>query len=181
MSKTHTHTCSYICIQTDCHTHTHTHTSTVMVRDVLHAYRPAARVKDWKGRIPLHLACMNENYSSVSMVAQLLRAYPGGAMCLDNEGNLPLHLCLMHNHGDATYEIVCMLLATYPTAARTPLGRTRAFATLWQEFPAESALRNTSCHAAKIMTLILNTYPDVLAFVDRLGASLLHRCVCVCV
>ncbi len=100
-------------------------------------------------------------------------------MCLDNQGNLPLHLCLMHNHGDATYEIVCMLLATYPSAARTPLGKTRAFATLWQEYPAELVLRNTSCHAAKITTLILNTYPDVLGFVDRLGASLLHRCVCV--
>ena len=173
----HAHITPYIYIRA--HTHIHTQTHTVMVRDVLHAYRPAARIRDCKGRIPLHLACMNESYSSVSMVTQLLREHPEGAMCLDDEGNLPLHLCLMHNHGDGAYEIVCMLLATYPAAARTPLGKTRSLGQLWQEYPAELVLRNTSCHAARIATLILNAYPDVLAFVDRSHASLLHRFVLI--
>lgn len=51
----------------------------VMLRDVLAVCERAAQVKDENGRLPLHVACMNESYTSCTMVRLLIEKYPEAA------------------------------------------------------------------------------------------------------
>ena len=56
---------------------------------MLKATPGAAREKDSKGRLPLHLAA--ERGAKVVMVRELLAAHPQAAKVKDGEGKLPLH------------------------------------------------------------------------------------------
>jgi ankyrin repeat protein len=59
----------------------------VMLRDVLAVCERAAQVKDENGRLPLHLACMNESYTSFTMVRLLIEKYPEAAKIKVEEAN----------------------------------------------------------------------------------------------
>ena len=148
----------------------------VMMRDVLAAYRPAVFVRDRLGRLPLHVACMNESYTSATMVRLLIKAYPEAVQTVDGDGLLPLHLCLMHNHGDAALDIVTMLIAVFPRAARMPKFQTKSIdETLASNYAVHLALKNTSVFADKIISRLLEAYPEALILRDEAGATLLHH------
>jgi len=142
----------------------------VMVRDVLAASERGAQITDHEGRLPLHVACMNESYMSASMVRLLLRAYPLAVQVRDNFGYLPLHLCLQHNHGDAAFEIVDTLLDVYPHAARASSAQLHA-----GDMAIHLSLDNTSVFAHKIISRLLAVYPEALVQRGNAGLTLLHR------
>jgi len=142
----------------------------VMVRDVLAASERGAQITDHEGRLPLHVACMNESYMSASMVRLLLRAYPHAAQVRDDFGYLPLHLCLQHNHGDAAFEIVDTLLDVYPHAARASSAQLHA-----GDMAIHLSLDNTSVFAHKIISRLLAVYPEALVQRGNAGLTLLHR------
>lgn len=133
----------------------------VMVRDVLSAYELAAQVKDQHGCLALHIACSNESYMSASMVRLLLSKYPAAARVRNSNGLLPLHLCLMYNHGDGAFEIVESLLQVYPRAAKVAIERDQTGHQDETEFSFHLAMRNTSIHADKMITRIIEAYPEV--------------------
>jgi hypothetical protein len=90
----------------------------------------------------------------------------------DKDGYLPLHLCLLHNQGDAALDIVSLLLRCYPRAAAVRCGS--------QIFDEDNlaiylALKNTSVFADKIVSKLLDAFPETLFMRDHCGANLLHR------
>jgi CRP-like cAMP-binding protein len=148
----------------------------VMVRDLLATYERGSHIKDHNGRMPLHVACMNESYMSVTMVRLLIQKCPSAARIRDLDGNLPLHLCLIHNHGDAALEIVRTLLEVYPKAAAVAYGE-RYFTGLGgdKNLAIHLALKQTSIHAAEIISCLVNAYPEALMRRSDGGMTLLHR------
>jgi CRP-like cAMP-binding protein/ankyrin repeat protein len=147
----------------------------VMVRDLLATYERGSHIKDHNGRMPLHVACMNESYMSATMVRLLIQKCPSAARIRDLDGNLPLHLCLIHNHGDAALEIVRTLLEVYPKAAAVRYGERYSTGLGGDKNPAiYLALKQTSIHAADIISCLVHAYPEALVRRSHGGVTLLH-------
>ena len=146
-----------------------------MVRDVLCSYGGAARIADRKGRLPLHVAAMNESFACVTMVKLLLEEYPDAAMIPDADGELPIHLCLRHNHGDGAYQVIVFLLDARRACAGVPSGLSLKGDFPTKDLPAHLAIANYCRWNHRIIRAVVAAYPTALSSTDEAGATILHR------
>ena len=146
-----------------------------MVRDLLAANAAGARMPDYQGRLPLHIACVNTSQSGVAIVNLLLDVYPEGAQALDADDNLPLHVCLLQNCSKHARETVKRLLDAFPDAAYIPSGKTRKLAPMFREFPVEMAFARIGPSSPEIVFRLLCESPEMFFMQDRLGCTLFHN------
>jgi ankyrin repeat protein len=146
-----------------------------MVRDVLCSYGGAARIADRKGRLPLHVAAMNESFACVTMVKLLLEEYPDATMVPDADGELPIHLCLRHNHGDGAFQVVVFLLDARRSCAGVASGLSLKGDFPTKELPAHLAISNYCRWNHRIIRAVISAYPTALSSTDEAGATILHR------
>jgi ankyrin repeat protein len=146
-----------------------------MVRDLLAVNAAQARMTDYQGRLPLHVACANTSSHAPVIVKLLLDVYPEGAQALDADGNLPLHVCLSHNCSEHASGMVKRLLMSFPGAAHVPSGKTRSLAPVFREFPAEMAFTRIGPSSPEIILQLLCEAPEMFFMRDRLGCTLFHN------
>lgn len=120
-------------------------------KDILHvllAYYPlAAKMEDFDGRLPLHIALEHHPFtlSMHSFVEELLHTYPQCTKILYHD-NLPLHIAL---DGSVPSGVVLALIRIHPEAVQTTNGDGR--------WPLHMVLdRNADL---EVLDLLLNTYP----------------------
>jgi hypothetical protein len=89
------------------------------VKHILQEYPQAIQEKDQDGRLPLHLACLNECPEKNSLVRLLLDRYADGAKCVDIDGRLPLHLHLSSMNSSEKLTVVQLLLDKYPLGSQS--------------------------------------------------------------
>jgi ankyrin repeat protein len=89
------------------------------VKHIFQEYPQAIQEKDQDGRLPLHLACLNECPEKNSLVRLLLERYADGAKCVDIDGRLPLHPHLSSMNSSEKLTVVQLLLDKYPLGSQS--------------------------------------------------------------
>jgi len=73
-----------------------------------------ARIKDIKGRLPLHVLLQRSDHLSSNNLNLLLKAFPKAAESIDNEERLPLQIAI--NQDQTSWEIVRNIFECFPNA-----------------------------------------------------------------
>tara|TARA_B110000208_G_scaffold96110_1_gene120397 strand:- start:1984 stop:2880 length:897 start_codon:yes stop_codon:yes gene_type:complete len=131
---------------------------------VLEAWPEAARVRNARGKLPIHFAA---HFCPAKFVLNLLRAYPEAARVPTQHGLLPLHFAAAH--AASTVEA---MLAVEPRAARCA-ARSR-------DLPIHNALRSRAIGAeqkanqARVVELLVDAFPSCVRVAGNGGDLPIH-------
>ena len=144
-----------------------------MLNQVLNCGPHGVRARDHRGRLPLHIASMNEDAAAEDILKVLLELYPLAVHSQDHSGMLPLHHAAM-NSGPCASGMAGRLISAFACGAQTVDDAGR--------LPIDCTLMSSSENVAELIKAVSRAFIPGCRVQDKDGANILHRvCRRICV